>query len=571
MLTALSSLDLGSQPIVSLQPLRAFTSSEASVNLAISLRTRFHQTGDITLLDEAVVLGRQALSLQSQGSPGRARACSELATSLQAVFNQSGGMTILDEAIKLGEEALQLHTLGHTNRARACGDLSVLLQARYDVTGDSACLDEAIQLARQALALRPVGDPQRPSALRNLAGSLKTSSQPRQPELMEEVSILHHEALQVQPRGHPDRWHSLLAQAEFCLEGGDALQAIQSLDEALTTASRAMPQMLRSIIPILQQIQSHGVSEDVSLRLLEVYHTAIDLLSALAGFAVDHSMQLRHLSDYRALGPAAFACAIRANDPNTALQLLERTRGVILSQALQIRDPQLANLPFPLADQLAILLSAMTGGGEAPETLDPLAVSFSTTRDIQHYQYSRLQRLLDEIRSIPGYRDFMRGPPVETLMHTAEHGPVVVLIAEDNRSHAIVISAPSEPPTRVCLPDVSTDMIQSLRFSWSPYSMRGPANSDNDEFDRGMSIKRSSRAHSMLAKVWRLVVKPILCALNISVSGSPRKAFFVLADSPSAKCGIMSVAYPLVPDGTFRLRSHPCSWRIRGTRTGVLL
>jgi CHAT domain-containing protein/tetratricopeptide (TPR) repeat protein len=170
------------------------------------LHTRHRQTGDVTLLDEAIELEREALALRPPSHPNRALSCGNLAISLHARYKQCGDLGLLDEAIELEREALALRPLGHPDRALRCANLAVSLDKRYEHCGDLGLLDEAIELEREALALRPPGHPGRALSCGNLGGSLHARyEQCGDLRLLDEMIELEREALALQPPGHIDR------------------------------------------------------------------------------------------------------------------------------------------------------------------------------------------------------------------------------------------------------------------------------------------------------------------------------------------------------------------------------
>jgi hypothetical protein len=180
--------------------------ADSCANLGASLHARYKQTGDAALLDEAIELEREALSLRALGCPGRANSCANLAILLCRHYDQTGDVSLLDEAIRLTREALSLHPPGHPDRAVSCANLARSLHTRYEETGDDALLNEAIELKREALALQPLGHPDRATTCTNLAVSLQARyEQSGDIALLDEAIELKREALASRPPGHPRR------------------------------------------------------------------------------------------------------------------------------------------------------------------------------------------------------------------------------------------------------------------------------------------------------------------------------------------------------------------------------
>jgi tetratricopeptide (TPR) repeat protein len=205
------------------------------------LYMRHSQTGDNTLLDEAIDLEREALALRPPGHPNRALSCAHLAASLHERYTRCGDLDLLDEEIELDREALALRPSGHHYRALSCGNLASSLQARYKQCGDLGLLDEAIELEREALELRPPGHPDRSLSCANLGNSLGMRyRQCGDLGLLDKALELSREALDLQPPGHPDRAIScgnlaplLHAQYEQCGDLGLLNEAIELYREGL--------------------------------------------------------------------------------------------------------------------------------------------------------------------------------------------------------------------------------------------------------------------------------------------------------------------------------------------------
>ena len=68
-------------------------------------------------------------------------------------------MDVLDEAIVLAREALHLRPAGHPARSVSLNNLVSHLSTRYSQLGVMKDLEEAIVLARESLDLHLQGDP----------------------------------------------------------------------------------------------------------------------------------------------------------------------------------------------------------------------------------------------------------------------------------------------------------------------------------------------------------------------------------------------------------------------------
>jgi tetratricopeptide (TPR) repeat protein len=548
-------------------------------NLAVSLGVRYELTSDVALLDEAIKLKREALSLQPLSHPDRATSCSNLALSLHTRYKKTGDVALLDEAIELEREGLSLRPPGHFNRADTCSNLAGLLHTRYEQPGNVALLDEEIGLNREALSLRPPGHPDRAISCSNLAASLhERYEQTGNVALLDEEIGLDREALSLRPPGHPDRAISCVGlesslRVRYKLTGDVAL-----LDEAIETCILATKcfsasqvwhswtrlsrlRLLRNsphysvlqALVYLQQSFQHEVddtyrfisevcpiaaliwddagvwSSHSTALFVDVYAKIVDQLPLVAGFVLDTSSRLKTLKSTRQVGSDACVAALLAEQPATAVSLLDRAHGIVWAQALHQRDPQMEGAPKDLAIELENLLRSIATSAPVDRIRLP-----EHTRDLRHRQNARIQVILREIRAMPGLERFMLGSTYETLRKAARDHPVVMLVAARHHTFAVIIPNASHTDPDILRLNVANDTLQSFANSVGRANMRyrecSPSCEDvplADSIGLGPDRKMGPGDHltyrSPLAKLWLSAVKPVLAHLGLAVRPPRRR------------------------------------------------
>jgi hypothetical protein len=146
-------------------------------------------------------------------------------------------------------------------------------------------------------------------------------------------------------------------------------------------------------------------------------------------------------------------------------------------------------------------------------------VRFFIERDSQYSCRFQFQEVVCGIRSLPGLRDFMRGPDVNALKSTAARGPVVVLVASDNECRALVIASPHAPMVNMPIGSINEETLQDLTLTGLGGRKRGSLPDTNTE--RGMRVSMGmSPSHLILARLWRSVVKPVITHLGLQVSAN---------------------------------------------------
>ncbi|OCB91463.1 TPR-like protein [Sanghuangporus baumii] len=442
-------------------------------NLATSLSTRFNQNGGMQDLEDAIALQRSALELRPEGHPDRSMSLGNLAGSLSTRFNQNGGMQDLEDAIALERSALELRPEGHPDRASSLGNLATSLSKRFDQNGGMQDLEDAIALERSALELRPEGHPVRASSLGNLATSLSTRfNQNGGMQDLEDAIALERSALELRPEGHPHRSMSLKNLAEYlCLRFGregnvnDFNQSIQLLDHATSHAFSSFSHRLKAVRRWTTIARSHDHP-----TLLEAHKTSISLLQRALSTRPTLSTQHQFLSSdggYQALALDAASCAIAKGNFALAIEFLEQGRALLWSQMRGLRTPleQLSQASKPLADRFedcSRRLEALMASSESRQVGSDIGEggmqansARQASADAMFVQIRKLTEeqevIINAIRELPEFEDFLRAAPFESLKEAASEGPVIVLNHSSFRCDALIITSSQETPC-VCIP-----------------------------------------------------------------------------------------------------------------------
>jgi tetratricopeptide (TPR) repeat protein len=493
-------------------------------NLAVLLHARYSQCGDLTLLDEAIKLKRQALYLQPPGHPEHAAKCGSLATSLHSRYKQCGDVTLLNEAIKLKREALALQPPGHPDRAISCNNLATSLHERYEQCGDLTLLNDAIQLKREALALRPPGHSKRSISCNQLSYSLLDYyERTKDTALLDEVIelcgyTLEHDVSSMKPRSFVilSELHLIPDTSHF-----STIKALHYLDVSFGSEVDNIRDLIRNSSYSLSKLWSLPVvwTTETTLLLSNIYAKIIDRLPLAVGFVLDTPSRLQILKFRHHLGTDACVAAVLASQPSTAVELLDRAHGLVWTQALHQRDPQMEGAPPELASELAGLLREIAA--PLPAQLDDL--SYASRQDSRHRQNTRIQALLREIRAKPGLERFMLGRTYDTLREAARDHPVVVLAEGRGHAFALIMSSATEDQPHALGLDLTSDDLQSLQSAAQDAGLRSRADiREGDAVDSRIGYKTSGlhvhhKPFRVLAKIWHKIVKPVIDHLKLEV------------------------------------------------------
>jgi hypothetical protein len=494
-------------------------------NLATGLITRYKRTGDVRLLDEAINLQREALDLRPEGHPDRSLSCANLAISLKALYERSNDDLLLDEAINLQRDALDLRPEGHADRAISCANLANSLLMGYERTGDVDLLDETIDLEREVLTLRPPGHPNRPVSCANLAISLKTLYERADDNaLLHDIFTLLQEVVATASKHVVWRHLCILAWVHLQKPNvfHDVNRAILYLSQSLENEHDNTILFVQVFIEYLDNIWGFN-TEGKCIKLEAIYQRLVNLLPLLVHPALDLQPQLRALRDCTRLGSDALVNAVLAGHCTSGLEILDLAQGVIWSQSLHRRDPQLKDVPEPLASDLQHCLRAIAEGS-TNESHDAKLVA-RTPYDTLHANSSHVYTLLREIRALPGLDRFMLGETWDNLRTAASDHPVVVLVGARGHYYALILAASLANGHEVLSLDLIDEDLKSLSFTpGSARAHRSAATPDGtpEEGDRA-GLKKTERVYSkpldvQLRTLWHKVVKPVLARLDLKVS-----------------------------------------------------
>ena len=398
-----------------------------------------------------------------------------LANSLHTRFKQSGRTEDLEDAISFHRQALTLRPPGHPGRSTSLNNLAVVLSTRFEQSGRVEDLEDAISFHRQALTLRPPGHPNRSYSLNNLAHVLSTRfEQSGRMEDLEESFTLHE-------------------QAANDLSSMPRLQLAAAVDWAVA----ARHYHHKSVIC------AYSASFQILNHCLISYPTVESQQTFLASAHIP-----------RCLASDAASAAIDAGDLEAAVELLEQGRVVLWSKMEQYRHPldQLRQVDSELADFLQTLsierehISVSSESGlldiEGPMVLDA------------QIQRNRIlsedwERVVEQVRKIEGFSNFLRAVPFATLQAAAAEGPVILINISNYRSDAIILHM-NRPPSLVPLPDVRP--VHLIHLAEQLALARGT----------GAGTDRSIDIAPILRALWKDIVSPVVDRL--AEMGVPEKS-----------------------------------------------
>ncbi|CAE6436079.1 unnamed protein product [Rhizoctonia solani] len=449
--------------------------AQASLNnLGIALRRRFFRLGRYSDIDESIDLFQRAIELSVKPSL-TSTLLNSLSVSLWSRYNRTKQVEDMDESITCAERAIALAPQDHPDMPFWLNSFSNSLRTRCVHTGNLDDLDKAINSQKRAVDLIPERHSERPGILRSLGDALRLRRRAEEnrssADLEDEIDAYRKAALSSVGSSH-ERFEAAYSWAESALfQGGSPLEAYKLAFE------------------LIPRIVWMGSIID------ERYHE-VPPISRLTASAVSH--------------------AISEGCYSLALEWFEEGRSIVWRQMLGLRTPldDLRAVDQSLSEKLERVARALDRAGSSKATRSVSKAKFNSLEQAaqaHHRLAEEWDMLLNEVRQVDGFSDFMKAKKASTLMKAAHDGPVVAINMHDPYCDALIIASHGTHLDRVPLPslsyqkalDAQNKLMRSLsiagvrdRAERRPVMRQGPPPKDNFK--------------GVLGFLWTDVVRPIL-------------------------------------------------------------
>lgn len=400
-------------------------------NLAAALRERTLYFNDLHALREAIELLRESVALATD--PRKRAVCAgTLGVALQDLFARTWDSDAADEAVACAREAVRLDAADQDGQRLA---LANALTQKYQAHGDSADLAEALRLLQSLFEQLPPGKPVRGPCLGALGRAWRLEFE-RTGDLdaLDRAITALGRAMRADPVTDADRATYRRSFAELLLVQHDRVRAIgplRSAADAFAAAATDSADRAPARVQAASQWSAAAVRLDDWPQALEAARVAMSLLPEVASRRLARTDREHGIAQLAGLAADAAACALQADDAGLAVRWLEQGRGVLLGQTLDTRSDigELRRRHPDAAARLATLDKALA-------TLD-IAAGGS---DQRHAMARQREELLGEIRTLPGFAEFLLPPTLAQVHEWAGPGPVVLVNVSRYRCDALVLT-----------------------------------------------------------------------------------------------------------------------------------
>ncbi|KAF8135605.1 TPR-like protein [Boletus edulis] len=503
-------------------------------NLGNSLRARFERLGELSDLEHAISTHREAVDVTPDGHPDKPSCLNNLGNSFRVPISR--------HAISTLREAVDVTPHGNPHKLSRLNNLGTSFITRFERLGELSDLEDAISTLREAVDLTPDGHPDKPSCLNNLGISLITRFD-RLGELsnLEDAISTLREVVDLTPHGHPHKpgilnnlGNSFKARFQHLGEPSDLENAI-----SLYSHSASVP-----IGPISVRFRAsrNWISCARHMRhpsLLRAYSIAINLFPQLAWIGLSLTHRYAALKRGADVVREAAAAALDSGFPELAVEWLEQGRSIVWGELLQLRNSyeELSSAHPDHARKLRELSAALDNAGATRE--QSLSTFSELTVDAMHCTTQTLQqdadrhrklaierdRLIQEIRRLPGCERFFLPKDFSQLRASAHSGPVVILNAAETRCDALILLADVDHVMHVPLPNFNLQRSVGLQNMLG--TLLGHARATPFDDRKGMPATRGAGSwETLLSTLFNGVIKPVLDALAFSTVGDLSRIFW---------------------------------------------
>ena len=501
-------------------------------NLGNSFLRRFGRTGDPTDIAKAISAHQRAIQLTPDGHADMPSWLGNLGISFSRRFGRTGDLTDITDAISAHQRAVELTPDGHADMPSQLNNLGTSFVGRFERTGNLTDIADAISAHQRAVELTPDGHADMPGRLNNLGNSFSRRFEQTADfaDIAKAISA-HRRAVQLTPDGHADMpgrlnnlGNSFLCRLKRTGDLSDSLEASSNYQRSV--AQKSGPPSVRLLAARHWAQLSISRNPTDSLR---AYGDLVNLLSEIAG--MNRTIQQRHSSlvDISRLTATAASAAVSQGEVAMALEWLEQGRCLVWSQLNQLRTPvdNLRTANHLLADRFLHVSQALELSGSRQE-LTPLAIHGTISQKIALEDEARTHimlaqewdQLLDKIRKIPGFSNFLRPRPTSSIMKDLpRNGPIILINVHEDRCDALALVRGSNKPLHIPLEHLTHKNASQLKDRLHKYLVSGRYLMR--DADRGPREVRDSEEKSdlneILQELWLRVVKPILDALSYVV------------------------------------------------------
>ncbi|KAF4453288.1 TPR domain-containing protein [Fusarium austroafricanum] len=447
--------------------------------LGLAYRARYQETATLADMNNSIQLLQEACDLTADTNSAKKARRRDLAISYQIKYLRTEKIADIDRTIWLCQDIIDHSSAEDSELARYYANLGEAYRVRHYNAGEFRDLEKSIQLLQQAVNLSGPRDPNYTEILEDLGrayqdmfaetkaiSDINAAIETRQ-KAIESSVLTFRQATNYQ-------WLSRATLEKYMETGSinDLNQSIQSIEKSL---ERTLPEELTRAsrlfelgnlygvkyratgaatggaagVKLLREVVHNGSfslynrvmagKEAMSLLALpgdwqlgyDIARSLIDLVPLLTPRFLEAEDAQYVLRDIAGVACDAAAIALHAGKgPSVALEILEIGRDVMGTSIEDLRG-EITSLKNKYPDE-AEQFSTQRDELDKPMTDD----SDSSRR---YERGNKFGELIERIRQLPSFEDFLRVPSEEAMRMAATEHPIVVINASRYRCDAIIV------------------------------------------------------------------------------------------------------------------------------------
>jgi len=490
-------------------------------NLGNSYLRRFGCTSDLQDIDHAISYHQKAVenTLSSQADlPGL---LNSLGSSYLYRFVSTGNLQDINHSISHHQNALKSTPPDHVLLPVLFNNLGNSYSHHFKCTRNLQDIDYAISHHQNAVDSTPSGHADLPAWLNNLGNSYLYRFKHNN-DIQDHEEFRH--LLTAKQSDFPDWFKNNEILSTQDMDICDVQKAIASYRQA--AQANGVPSV--RMAAARQTVRHSSVFDEP--QCLADFSLAVTLLTEVAG--IEQTIHRRHanLGDSYDLVKFAVATALRFDKPDLALEWLEQGRCLVWNQLNQLRTPidDLRARSVPLADRFTEVASSLEFYGTRSSSSK--LTSHATIADEIHFHdqtrnhtllAAEYKQLLEEIRALPNFHNFLKPPNATNLLSSLPPGSVVVIFnIYETRCDALALIAGIEEVLPIPLEKFGFNEAKQLQRRLQSVLLEQREAEDGDRATFRLPLNAPLSISVILEELWCKVVQPILTALGYSVSSA---------------------------------------------------
>jgi CHAT domain-containing protein len=427
--------------------------------LGIALHDRYSASGSLTDLDESISLLESVITSPAQNSDVLPTVLNQLGSSLRERYVRHRSVADLDRAISLQQQAVKL-TAADDNESMPVRltNLGNSLIERASLSADLSDITQAVDTLRRAVQISSPDDLQYAARLNNFGNGLKALH-----EASADIHILsqaienYGQAVRMSPSHAPELTsrlynlgNSLYRRWQVQKRSADLNKGSSAYRKACVTGlKRDMQWALFSARNWAEWATSRGCWAEA----VEAYGYGLQAIEYLVRTQSSRQMKESWLAELQQFSSEAAYAQYKCRNPRAAVLTLERGRGYLLSEALQLRSLAVERLKTVGRSDLVKLydtiVTNLTSLEHQPMDKNEGAAIGKQWMEQLRSARQELDRVIREIRKIPGYEGFAAPPELKDILPAARPHPIAYIAAAATGGLALVVRNDPKPTIRV--------------------------------------------------------------------------------------------------------------------------